>query len=56
ALRESDGKTPRPRPSGMGSYPEWSEELEKIVVGDRTDEQLGAEMAAKFKAIGVKID
>ena len=56
ALRESNGKTPRPRPAGAGSYPEWSAELMKIVVADRTDEQLRSEMAAKFKAIGVKVE
>ena len=56
AVRESNGQTPRPRPAGAGSYPEWSAELMKIVIADRTDEQLRTEMAARFKAIGVKVD
>lgn len=54
AFRESNGKTPRPR--STGTYPEWADELMKILVADRTDDQLRAEIVAKFKAIGVKIE
>ncbi len=56
AFRETSGKTPRPRPVGTGSYPEWADELMKILVADRTDEQLRAEIVAKYKSMGVKID
>ncbi|MDB6120230.1 MAG: hypothetical protein JWO08_4011, partial [Verrucomicrobiaceae bacterium] len=56
AFRESNGKTPRPRPTGTGSYQEWADELMKILVADRTDDQLKSEMVAKFKAMGIKIE
>ncbi len=55
-FRETNGKTPRPRPAGVGSYPEWAAELMKIVLAGRSDPQIAAEMVAKFKAMGIKID
>ncbi len=55
-FRDSNGTSPRPRPAREGSFPEWSADHMKVIIAGRTDAQLQAEMTAKFKAIGVKVD
>ena len=52
--RKAGNKTiPHPRPNT--SYEVWSQDLAKIVIEERSDEQLRIEMVAKFKSIGIKM-
>ncbi|MEX2580698.1 MAG: SHD1 domain-containing protein [Verrucomicrobiales bacterium] len=57
AYRESSGKTERPRPrDDSGSWPEWGTEHLDGLLDGRSDEELKAEIDAKFRAMGIRFE
>lgn len=51
---EESGRT-LPQPQPVGTYQERAAELNKIIIGDRTDTQLTNDIVDKFKSIGIKL-
>jgi hypothetical protein len=53
ARKAGNTNVTNPRPNT--SFENWSIDLSKIVIDERTDEQLKIEMTAKLKAQGIKV-
>ncbi len=54
-VRKGDARA-IPRPDDGRSFPDWAQDLLKIVIAGRSDAQLQAEITAKFKAMGIKME
>lgn len=53
ARKLGNNTVPNPRPNT--TFENWSIDLAKIVIDERSDEQLRTEMTAKLKSIGIKL-